>query len=789
MLQNHLIAKTAPMADQKNIIVRGKRRITLLTPQLFRIETDSNETFCDEATQAIWFRNAAPVDYQVSSGQDVISITTEKVTLLLKQEISDSLIVFADGKKVSLSEEGNLLGTYRTLDCCDGDLWISYDTNQKDNRPIQLERGVVSKTGVALYDDSNSLLLGRDGMVMPRQHAQQDLYVFAYGQDYRGAIKALYSLCGAPAALPRYALGNWWSRYHAYTAEEYLELMEHFEEDQIPFTVATIDMDWHPSENLPEGVDGWTGYSWNRTLFPDYKDFLRQLQEKNLHITLNLHPASGVQYIEDQYEDMAKCMGIDPAAKSTVAFDFTDENFINAYFSLLHKPYEEDGVAFWWIDWQQGTGSALEGYDPLWGLNHYHSLDIAKDKEQLILSRYAGIGSHRYPVGFSGDTLVTWKTLQYLPYFTATASNAGYTWWSHDIGGHMNGIKDDELFVRFVQFGVFSPVNRLHSTKNNTFSKMPDCYKNGAGEIVKNFLRLRHSMIPFLYSAVCENAEKGLALIEPMYYAYPHQEDAYNCPGQYLFGRELIVAPITEKSQSYHMSSANVWLPEGIWTDIFTGHTYQGGKWQKMTRFMDSIPVLARQGGFLVLDGAPKGNSVQLPGCLRVLCYNGDGAYTLYEDGDVNGQKKRSITRFQSIPGQDNTQTVCFHSDDPGNLLSVRSYVLEFRNIADGEVTVLEDGREKNCHVSHRDGYTRVHLDQARPNTDYEIKVCERKSPLSRRNTHLQRNISLLEGDNGEKAALADALCKETDNVTCGKILECSAIPQIFKDFLCEILG
>lgn len=789
MLQNHLIAKTAPMADEKNIIVRGKRRITVLSPQLFRIETDDNEAFCDEATQAIWFRNAAPVDYQVSSGQDVISITTEKVTLLLKQEISDSLIVFADGKEVRLSGEGNLLGTYRTLDCCDGDLWISYAADQKDNHPIRLEDGVVSRTGAALYDDSDSLLLGRDGMVMPRKYAEQDLYVFAYGQDYRGAIKALYSLCGFPAALPRYALGNWWSRYHAYTAEEYLELMEHFEEDQIPFTVATIDMDWHPSENLPEGVDGWTGYSWNRALFPDYKDFLRQLQEKNLHITLNLHPASGVQYIEDQYEAMAERMGIDPATRRAVDFDFTDENFINAYFSLLHKPYEEDGVAFWWIDWQQGTGSALEGYDPLWGLNHYHSLDIARDKEQLILSRYAGIGSHRYPVGFSGDTLVTWNTLQYLPYFTATASNAGYTWWSHDIGGHMNGIKDDELFVRFVQFGVFSPVNRLHSTKNNTFSKMPDCYKNGAGEIVKNFLRLRHSMIPFLYSAVCENAQEGLALIEPMYYEYPDQKDAYNCPGQYLFGRELIVAPIAEKSRSYHMSSANVWLPEGLWTDIFTGHTYQGGKWQKMTRFMDSIPVLAKQGGFLVLDGAPKGNSVQLPDCLRVLCYNGDGAYTLYEDEEVNGQKKRSITRFRSISGQDNAQTVRFRSDDSGNILPVRYYVLEFRNIADGAVTVLEDGREKNCRVSHRDGYTRVHLDRARPNTDYEVKVCERISPLTRRNTRLQRNISLLEGDNGEKAALADALCKETDNVTCGKILECSAIPQIFKDFLCESLG
>ena len=88
-------------------------------------------------------------------------------------------------------------------------------------------------------------------MVEPRRIKERDIYVFAFGDDYRGAVKALYSICGAPARVPRWALGNWWSRYHAYTQEEYLELMEAFLEDGIPFTVATVDMDWHPSENLP----------------------------------------------------------------------------------------------------------------------------------------------------------------------------------------------------------------------------------------------------------------------------------------------------------------------------------------------------------------------------------------------------------------------------------------------------------------------------------------------------------------------------------------------------------
>lgn len=131
------------------------------------------------------------------------------------------------------------------------------------------------------------------------------------------------------------------------------------------------------------------------------------------------------------------------------------------------------GVDFWWIDWQQGTKSKMKGLDPLWLLNHYHMLDINRDgNNSVILSRYAGMGSHRYPLGFSGDTVVCWKSLDFQPYFTALASNAGYTWWSHDIGGHMFGKGDNELYLRWLQFGVFSPINRLHSS-NKGMSKEP----------------------------------------------------------------------------------------------------------------------------------------------------------------------------------------------------------------------------------------------------------------------------------------------------------------------------
>lgn len=171
---------------------------------------------------------------------------------------------------------------------------------------------------------------------------------------------------------------------------------------------------------------------------------------------------------------MAKAVGINPETKQDIPFSCKDPKFWNAYFDVLHKPYEKDGVDFWWIDWQQGKKSDVKGLDPLVALNHYHYLDNAEDgRIPLILSRYGGIGSHRYPLGFSGDTAISWKVLDFQPYFTANAANCGYTWWSHDIGGHHFGKRDENLYIRWLQFGVFSPVLRLHSTSNDLLGKEP----------------------------------------------------------------------------------------------------------------------------------------------------------------------------------------------------------------------------------------------------------------------------------------------------------------------------
>ena len=756
MLHAHLVAKTRPAALKENIICFNDTRVTVLSPHLFRIEKEPEGRFLDEATQAVWFRDMPPTPcgFRKEDGRYVIE--TEAARLTVCDPLSDSFVTFPDGKTAAADDTGNLKGTYRTLDRCDGDEYLPSSPGEP-NRPIRLKDGVVSLSGAAVYDDSASLILGQDGEVRPREHPETDLYVFAFGKDYRAAVKALYMICGAPPVLPRWALGNWWSRYWAYTQREYLSLMASFADRGLPFTVATVDMDWHPSHDLPDGERGWTGYTWNEDLFPNYRAFLRALHDMGMKVTLNLHPALGVRWFEKQYREMAERMGVDPDTKAPVRFNIADPDFINAYFDILHKPYERDGVDFWWIDWQQGTGSSMAGLDPLWSLNHYHTLDIAKEHEALILSRYAGIGSHRYPLGFSGDTLMTWKSLKYLPYFTSTASNAGYTWWSHDIGGHWRGVKDDELFVRFMQFGVFSPVNRLHNTDFTTLSKDPAGYKNGAGLIAAEFLRLRHAMIPFLYTASCETAEKGLALIEPMYYAWPDASEAYDCPDEYLFGRQMIAAPITQKSGGDGWVTKKVWLPEGTWTDVFTGDRYFSAGWRDMTRPLDSFPLLAKEGGFFVLDGKPEGNSVDLPVRLRVMVFAGSGEYTLIEDSD--GARAVTVFRSEHVSGAE--QLVTIRSDDPGRILPRRELTLAFRNVTDGVSEVTLDGKETAFTDRLEADHTLVTVPGFEPGMTCAVRIRETAGAAMRRGAAILKVIAAAEGDNIDREK-AYALLRET---------------------------
>jgi Glycosyl hydrolases family 31 TIM-barrel domain/Glycosyl hydrolase family 31 C-terminal domain/Domain of unknown function (DUF5110) len=627
-----------PVADPRAVVQGPDYRITVLADGLLRLERAADGVFEDRASAFAINRELPVPPFEVVETGSHLEVLTNRLHLVydrgpfstsglsvqVRGGVSTWHSVWRYGDDPA-DGDGNLGGTARTLDMVDG--------------PLPLEPGVLSRNGYAVIDDSHTLVLEDDGWVSPRAGDAEDLYVFAYGRDYRQALQALYALSGRQPLLPRWALGNWWSRYHRYSAGEYLALLDRFADEGIPFSVAVLDMDWHLVDIDAKYGSGWTGYTWNTELFEDPPAFLAELHERGLKVTLNDHPADGVRAHEEAYPAMAKAMGIDPAGERPVAFDVTDPEFLQAYFDILHRPLEEQGVDFWWLDWQQGSHSRIAGIDPLWMLNHFHFLESARDgRRPLTFSRYAGPGSHRYPVGFSGDTITTWDSLHFQPEFTATASNIGYGWWSHDIGGHMGGIKDDELATRWVQLGVFSPINRLHSVLSPFTSKEPWQFGLQAQRAMTSALRLRHRLLPYLHTMNHRAASEGLPLVTPMYYEHPWAEEAYRARNQYAFGSQLMVAPITTPAdRQLLLGAVTAWLPAGTWVDIFSDLVYDGGRELRLHRGLDGIPVLARSGAVvpLLADSAP-GNSTDNPAALEVLVVVGeDGAFELIEDDGV----------------------------------------------------------------------------------------------------------------------------------------------------------
>ena len=476
-----------------------------------------------------------------------------------------------------------------------------------------------------------------------------------------------------------------------------MELMEQFEKENLPFSVAVIDMDWHLVDIDPKYGSGWTGYTWNREFFPDPDRFLKWLHDRNMHVTLNIHPADGVRAYEEVYEDMAKTMGVDYENEEPVNFDAADPKYMEASFDHIFHPMEEKGVDFWWIDWQQGGVTKVEGLDPLWVLNHYHYLDNARDgKRPMTFSRYAGPGSHRYPIGFSGDTLITWESLDFQPYFTSTASNIGYAMWSHDIGGHMQGIKDDEMAGRWLQYGVFTPIMRLHSSCGEFNGKEPWRYKTEIRLVMEEFLRLRHKLIPYLYTMNYRTYQEDIPLVLPMYYHNPEREEAYQVPNEYEFGSQLLAAPVTSKRiDRLNVAKVKVWLPEGTYYDIFTGRKYKGNRIMMMYRDIQSIPVLAKAGAVIPMTEEIREAGAN-PGQLTIQVYAGaDGEFVLYEDDNTTEDYKDGKcvkTRMQVSWGESSRLVIEKPEGCLEYLPEKRIYTVKFHGVCDSSVRAEADG-------------------------------------------------------------------------------------------------
>ena len=652
-----LCAMQTPQAQDlhKNVAYADNHvRFTVISDGAVRMEYAPDGQFVDAKSFVAVQRAYPAADYRVKRGA-WIEIATPKMVLRYRKNsgpftASNLSVRSPKGAAVpfvwkpGMQQKGNLKGTYRTLDGYDGDTYV-YD----ERRPkMPIEDGLLATDGWTLIDDSDNFLFDGDKeweWVEKRpDDGAQDWYFLAYGHDYKAALRDFTLFAGKMPLPPRYAFGYWWSRYWAYSDKELRTLVKNFRAYDIPLDVLVIDMDWHYTDG---DRGGWTGWSWNRTLFPDPAKFLRWLDGEGIRSTFNLHPADGVRCGEDSYADVARDMGIDPASKQTVPWVSSDKKFIRSIFRRILTPMERDGVDFWWLDWQQQpTDPAVEGLSNTWWLNYVFFSDMEKNRDvrPMLYHRWGGLGNHRYQIGFSGDASITWASLDFQPYFNSTASNVLYGYWSHDIGGHhMADRIDPELYIRWMQFGALSPVMRTHSAKSAGLKKEVWNFAPEHADILRSTIRQRYALAPYIYTMARKAYDEGISLCRPMYYEWPEASEAYAFRNQYLFGDDILVAPVTAPGKEGY-ATVQVWLPEGKWYEWQTGTMLDGGRIVERTFALDEYPVYVRAGAILPMYGdTVKNLNANDEEILLTLFPGGSGEFSLYED---NGDDKRYAAEF-----------------------------------------------------------------------------------------------------------------------------------------------
>ncbi|MBI3406173.1 MAG: DUF5110 domain-containing protein [Acidobacteria bacterium] len=632
-----------PAADSRAVVVSGQARFTVLTPQLLRVEWSATNQFEDHASLVFLNRRLPVPEFRARSEKGWLLLDTGKLRLKYKEKSGKfaaenlAIEVELNGKTIAwhpgMPDTGNLRGTTRTLDGVTG--------------ATSIEPGLISRDGWVVVDDTDQPLFDTSDWpwVMPRPKAErQDWYFFGYGHDYKNALGDFTRVAGKIPLPPRFAFGAWWSRYWAYRDVELKSLVQEFDEHHVPLDVLVVDMDWHPTfgvkwwENKKDQSGhtlGWTGYTWNKTYFPDPPGFLKWVHEQGLRTTLNLHPASGVQPHEEDYPAMARAMGIDPASQKYVPFDIASKKFTQNYFDILHHPKEKQGVDFWWLDWQQEDKTSLQGVNPTWWLNYVHFTDKeGRGERGMLFHRWGGLGNHRYQIGFSGDTSSTWDSLAFQPFFTATAANVGYAYWSHDIGGHMSGPVEAELYTRWVQWGAFSPILRTHVTKNPAGERRIWAFPLPNYNAMRAAFLLRYALIPYIYTEARKTHDTGVAFLRPLYYEFPEAAEAYEFKDQYMFGDDLLVAPITSAVDSETgYAKKSIWIPAGEWMEWSTGTLLRGPAKLERSFALDEIPVYVRSGAIIPMQPEMRRSNEKPVDPLILNIFPGAaGLLRLYED-------------------------------------------------------------------------------------------------------------------------------------------------------------
>ncbi len=445
-------------------------------------------------------------------------------------------------------------------------------------------------------------------------------YQVIVGDSWLDLMDNYTNLTGKQPMLPRWALGNFSSRFGYHTQQEVVETIGKFREEEIPVDAVILDLYWFGKE-----LKGTMGnLAFDRDSFPDPQQMIKDLRAKNVETILITEPF--VLTTSNRWDEAVEK---DVLAKDTIGnpatydFYFGNTGIVDIYsekgnqwFKTIYKNLAKMGVnGFWgdlgepevlpsWVNFAKGTADEVHNiYGHDWAKLVYEaSLEANPNQRPFILMRAGYSGSQRYGlVPWSGDVSRSWGGLQSQPEIALQMGMQGLAYMHSDLGGFAGANLDDNLYARWLQYGVFQPIFRPHAQED--VASEPVFRSKKAKALAKEAIELRYKFLPYNYNLMFENNQAGAPLMRPLFFEEPDNPDLYDYSETYLWGKDILVSPILKDS----VSEKEVYFPKGSnWYDFYTDEKFEGGQKKRVEVKESSIPTFVRGGSFI-----PMANPIQ----------------------------------------------------------------------------------------------------------------------------------------------------------------------------------
>lgn len=661
-------------AQTEAVILGKKYRITVLTERLVRLEYSPSFIFNDLQTELVQFRNFPIASYTKKEDENYLEIETSyfKLTYTKEEPFKGSLFNPSKNFRVEVKDSNVIwyFGHAEARNYYGNNISTEVKETEKD-----YNKGLFSLDGVVSLDDSKNYRINSLGSFEEPIKGNIDTYLFVYNKDFGLCIQDYFKLTGMPSLIPRYALGNWWSRNLAYTSEDILKLVNKFESEEIPLSVFIFDEKW---KNTGENK---AYYSFNPRLITNPKEITDYLHSKGIRVGAHIDHSDAITKNERGYEDIKKFLNIEN--EEDIFIKVNDPQKLDVLLKYVLVNLENDGIDFFW-----NANKEDKNLSELWLIVNYVYNNLARNpaKRGMILSRNSTKAAHRYPVLYAGSSEVNWSNFTSMPFFTLSASNIGVCWWSHDIGGYNKGIEDPDLYLRSVQLGTFSPILRFRSASGKYYKREPWRWDFNVFGIASKYLRLRHKLMSYLYTEAYKYHKTGSMIFQPLYYYLPKVYDDNVYRNEYFFGSELLVAPIVNKKDPVmNRTIHRFYLPEGVWYEFTSGKRYNGGKKYISFYKQEDYPVFAKKGSIIPLSLKSNINNTSNPTDLEIQVFPGkNNTYRLYEDDGISSLYKEGFYLITEIDYNylPNNYTLIIRSVEgkSGIVPDKRNYKIKFRN-------------------------------------------------------------------------------------------------------------